>query len=93
MSGSRLPATGDDRAVLEALAARLKAQINSPRTPPYAIPQLSRELRATLAELRSLPQPRVSKIDELATRRKDRLARADADAAAGRKKRRGAGGA
>ena len=81
MAGSRLPATGDDRKVLEALAQKIKAALNSPRTPQYSIPQLSRELRATLADLRALPPAKeVSPVDELKARRKDRIAKADGPA-------------
>ncbi|WP_327073452.1 hypothetical protein OG196_16305 [Kitasatospora purpeofusca] len=77
MSGDVLGAvtSGDRRAALEAVRDKLARELAESEGPVVA--QLSKELRATLAELESLPGGReVSAVDDLSARRAAR--RADA---------------
>ncbi|MFB7473992.1 hypothetical protein [Kitasatospora sp. NPDC056184] len=68
-------ASGDRRAALEAVRDKLAAELAESSGPVVA--QLSKELRATIAELESLPGGReVSPVDDLSARRAAR--RADA---------------
>lgn len=63
----------DDRARLEAVRGLLEAVLNDPETPPRELPGLSREYRLTLAALAQLAPPAgVSKLDEIAARRRKR---------------------
>ncbi|MFD4658019.1 hypothetical protein ACFWP2_20615 [Kitasatospora sp. NPDC058444] len=67
--------SGDRRAALEAVRDKLATELESIEGPAVAV--LSKELRATLAELESLPGGReVSPVDDLSARRAAR--RADA---------------
>ncbi|WP_159400886.1 hypothetical protein [Streptomyces sp. NRRL B-24484] len=76
-------ASGDRRATLEAIRDQLARELAETVGPAAAV--LSKELRATLAELESLPGGReVSVLDELDARRAARRAEAQGGDAAGR---------
>lgn len=63
----------DDRARLEALRDRLEAVLNDSDTSPRDLAGVSREFRQTVAALAQLGPPAgVSKLDEIAARRRKR---------------------
>ena len=67
--------SGDRRATLEAMRDKLAADMDN--APPAVVAQIAGRLAAILVELDELgPAKKVSALDELANRRKDRLAKA-----------------
>lgn len=63
----------DDRARLEALRDRLEGVLSDPDTTPRDLASVSREYRQTVAALAQLGPPAgVSKLDEIAARRRKR---------------------
>lgn len=72
---------GDHRRALEAMASKLAEDWDL--APVTIRPQIAGRLQAVLAELATLPEPKTkSRLDELADRRKARMATAQALAAA-----------
>jgi hypothetical protein len=68
-------ATGDRRATLEAMRAKLAQDMDD--APPAVVAQIAGRLSAILVELAELPNgEKVSTLDELVARRTDRLAKA-----------------
>jgi hypothetical protein len=66
-------ATGDRRATLEAMRAKLAADMDA--APPAVVAQIAGRLSALLAEIAELPDGQVrSELDELLQRRQERLA-------------------
>lgn len=81
MSAAEVIKAGDHRASLEALRDSLAEALDEAE--PNVIAQIAGRLQAVLRELAELPGERkVTKADELANRRKARLAAADAPAPA-----------
>jgi hypothetical protein len=77
---------GDRRMALVALRDKLAAEIDV--APSTVVAQLAGQLTKVLAELEALPVTgKVSTLDELEKRRKDRLAAAEPDVPARRKAR------
>ena len=63
----------DDRARLEALRDRLQAVLDDPETAPRDLASVSREYRQTVSALAQMrPADGVSKLDEIAARRRKR---------------------
>ena len=74
MSVAAAAATGDRRLTLVAMRDRLAADMDM--APPAVVAQIAGRLSAVLSELEALPGERKSTLDELASRRTDRLAEA-----------------
>jgi len=68
--------TGDRRRTLEAMRDKLAADMDE--APPAVVAQIAGRLAAILAELEGMATGKVSTLDELASRRSDRLAEAKA---------------
>ena len=78
MSAAEAARSGDRRKVLEAMRDKLAADFDE--APPAVVAQIAGRLSAILAELEELGSPgKVSSLDELASRRTDRLAAAKVD--------------
>lgn len=75
MNIADVAATGDRRRTLEAMRDKLARDMDE--APPTVTAQLAGRLSAVMLELAELGDPRkVSTLDELANKRKDRLAEA-----------------
>ncbi len=72
MTIAEAAATGDRRTALEAMRDKLAADMDA--APPAVVAQIAGRLAAVLAELDGLPSLEVSKLDDLAKRRADRVA-------------------
>jgi len=77
MSAAAAAATGDRRKTLEAMRDKLAQDFDA--APPAVVAQIAGRLSAILAEIEALPVERKSTIDELASRRTDRIAAAKAE--------------
>ena len=66
--------SGDRRKTLEAMRDKLAADMDA--APPAVVAQIAARLSDVLKELDSLGSEKVSLVDELANRRKDRLSAA-----------------
>lgn len=75
MSVSAAAASGSRRKLLEALRDKLAVELETAGSGVVA--QIASQLRATVEELEGLPLERGSVIDEIATRRKGRSAKAE----------------
>lgn len=67
-------AKGDQRKTLEAMRDKLARDMDE--APPAVVAQIAGRLAAILADLANLPVKEMSKSDDLAKRRADRLAKA-----------------
>jgi len=76
VSVATVAATGDRRKTLEAMRDKLAEAFDE--APPAVVAQIAGRLSAVLAELEALPGERKSSLDELASRRSDRLSEAKA---------------
>ena len=73
--------SGDRRRTLEAMRDKLADDMDA--APPAVVAQIAGRLAAILAELEGMATGKVSTLDELASRRTDRLAEAKASKPAG----------
>lgn len=76
MSTAEAALTGDRRKTLEAMRDKLARDFDE--APPAVVAQIAGRLAAILAELDGLGTGKASTLDELASRRSDRLAEAQA---------------
>lgn len=76
--------TGNTRKTLEAMRDKLADDMDA--APPAVVAQVAARLQAVLTQLESLGSEKVSVLDELANRRKDRLSAAGVPDTASRSK-------
>lgn len=79
MSAADAAKSGDRRKTLEAMRDKLAEDFDA--APPAVVAQIAGRLSAILAELEAMPSERKSTLDELASRRKDRIAAATVEPA------------
>tara|TARA_R110000868_G_scaffold343404_2_gene604425 strand:- start:1141 stop:1419 length:279 start_codon:yes stop_codon:yes gene_type:complete len=79
MSAADAAKSGDRRKTLEAMRDKLAEDFDA--APPAVVAQIAGRLSAILAELDALPAETRSTLDELASRRSDRIAAATAEPA------------